>query len=238
MTKVRDILVTGSSSGIGRAMTTHLLAQGHRVIGVARRDQSAAFKTQRFVPFELDLSKPDLCTEGFKRIFKVYPEIDAVVSNAGSGVFKSIENISAKETESFFRLNLLSHVLLARVAVPKLKARGGGNLIFLGSESALTGAKLGSLYCTAKFGLRGLAQSLRAECANKNVRVSIVNPGLVRTPFFEKQSFGPGPDDAHAIEAGDVAEAVAMILNMRDGTVIDEINLSPRQHVLDFDSAH
>ena len=92
MTKARDILVTGSSSGIGRAITTDLLTQGHRVIGVARRDQSEAFETQHFVPLELDLSKPEQCTEGFKRIFKAYPEIDAVVSNAGSGAFKSIEN--------------------------------------------------------------------------------------------------------------------------------------------------
>ena len=60
----------------------------------------------------------------------------------------------------------------------------------MGSESALEGKKMGSLYSAAKFGLRGFAQSVREECRNSDVRVSIVNPGLVRTPFFENLNFG------------------------------------------------
>ena len=69
---------------------------------------------------------------------------------------------------------------------PKLKRNGNSRVIYMGSEAALRGAKRGSLYCAAKFGLRGFAQSLRQECASSGVHVSIINPGMVNTPWFDR----------------------------------------------------
>jgi 3-hydroxy acid dehydrogenase/malonic semialdehyde reductase len=124
---------------------------------------------------------------------------------------------------------------VSSVVVPHLKGKRQGDLIFMGSESALSGARQGSLYCAAKFALRGLSQSLRAECGRRGVRVSLINPGMVRTPFFDQLNFRPGVGAEHAIEPDDVAQAVSMVLTARQGTVIDEINLSPQSQVLDFD---
>ena len=101
----------------------------------------------------------------------------------------------------------------------------------MGSEAALRGAQQGSLYCASKFALRGFAQALREECTSSTVRVSLVNPGAVRTPFFEALDFEPGTEAENAIEPGDVADAIVQILQMRPGTVVDEINLSPQKRV-------
>jgi NADP-dependent 3-hydroxy acid dehydrogenase YdfG len=83
--------------------------------------------------------------------------------------------------------------------------------------------------------LRGFSQSIREESADRNIGVSIVNPGMVRTNFFDDLSFKPGPNPDNAIEAEDVADAVLSIFSMRRGTVIDEINLSPLKKVVNFD---
>ena len=108
-------------------------------------------------------------------------------------------------------------------------------MIFMGSEAALHGSQKGSLYCTAKFGLRGLAQSLRAEASSRGVRVTIINPGMVRTPFFDDLAFRPGPDAYHGLETTQVARSVDMVLDADPGAVFDEINLSPMKRVIAFD---
>ena len=118
--------------------------------------------------------------------------------------------------------------------VPAMKRRKRGDLIFIGSEAALSGGRKGAVYAAAKFALRGLAQSLRQECAGSGVRVALVNPGMTRTAFFDGLDFGPGEQSGHAILAEDVAEVVSSVLAMRPGTVIDEVNLSPLQKVVRF----
>jgi NADP-dependent 3-hydroxy acid dehydrogenase YdfG len=90
------------------------------------------------------------------------------------------------------------------------------------------------VYCASKFALRGFAQALRDECANSGLRVSIVNPGMVQTAFFDELSFAPGTEGHQTLFPDDVADAVMSILNSRQGAVIDEINLSPAVKTIRF----
>ena len=115
-----------------------------------------------------------------------------------------------------------------------MKKHKAGRVVFIGSEAALKGSQQGSLYNSAKFGLRGFSQAIREDCSKSKIHVSIVNPGMVRTAFFENLSFTPGKDPSQAIEPYDVAKVVLGILEMREGTVIDEINLSPLNKVIKF----
>ena len=112
-----------------------------------------------------------------------------------------------------------------------MKRARHGHLIFTGSEAALTGTQKGSLYCAAKFALRGFAQALRAETARSGLRVTLINPGMVQSPFFDELDFQPGKDADNYILPEDVAEVITQALMARDGTVIDEINLSPQKKV-------
>ena len=141
----RTILVTGSSSGIGRATCERLLKAGYGVVGLARDHSKFVPDHPDYVPIALDLSQTDTLVPSLRRILKERPEIDGVVSNAGHGLFGSIESFSAQDIRAYFDLALLSHVLLSHVVVPHLKAKRRGDLIFMGSESALKGARQGSL---------------------------------------------------------------------------------------------
>ncbi len=115
-----------------------------------------------------------------------------------------------------------------------MKRQGQGNLVFIGSEAALSGSRKGAVYCATKFALRGFAQSLREECSNSGIRSTIVNPGMVKTGFFDNLSFEPGDAEENYILPQDVADAVLTILSARPGTCFDEINLSPLKKVIKF----
>ena len=104
----------------------------------------------------------------------------------------------------------------------------------MGSEAGLIGAKNGSLYCSAKFGLRGFSQSIRNDVSSSNIRVCIINPGMVRTEFFENLSFSHGNDVANAINTDEIAKTVMNVLAMEESTVVEEINLSPLKKVVNF----
>ena len=143
-----------------------------------------------------------------------------------------LEQLSVKDMRLVMETNFLSHAIVTKVFLPILKRQQQlVDIVFTGSEAALEGAKQGSIYCASKFAVRGFVQAIREECAKTRVRVSIVNPGAVRTPFFDDLHFEPGGASENAIEAEDVAEVLLTIFNARPGTVIDEINLSPQTHV-------
>jgi NAD(P)-dependent dehydrogenase (short-subunit alcohol dehydrogenase family) len=230
----RTILVTGASRGIGRAIAARLLDEGCQVIGLARSPATDQLGHSSYTAVPVDLSALGSIQGTIKAILDQHPSLDGVVSVAGRGDFGELEQFSAATIQASIELNLLSHMMLARAVIPQLKGLKRGDLIFMGSEASLSGAQRGSLYCAAKFGLRGFAQSLRRECARCGVRVGVIHPGMVRTGFFDELSFRPGAESSEAIEPADVAQAVWTMLSVRRGTVIDELVLSPQQHVIDF----
>ena len=121
---------------------------------------------------------------------------------------------------------------MVRAFLPLLKRRGRGDVVLIGSEAALAGGARGAVYSATKFALRGFCQSLRQESAAAGIRVTLINPGMVRTDFFDQLDFEPGEDLAHAIVPEDIAVAVKMVLSARAETVFDEINLSPLKKVV------
>ena len=231
----RYVLVTGSSSGIGRAITEHLLKSGATVIGAARNHNKYQPNSDNYKTFEVDISDLNILPSSLKDILSEFPKLDGLVSNAGYGQFGGLENNSVDQINSYICANLTSHMVITRMVLPHFKAQKRGDIVFIGSEAALKGGKKGSLYCAAKFGLRGFSQALREECASTNLRVSIINPGMVRTQFFQNLNFRPGDEPVNAIEPDDVALAAISIFSARKGTVIDEINLTPLKKEINFD---
>ena len=232
--KDKCLLVTGSSSGIGRAITIKLLDSGARVIGVARNHSKLKLEHKNYLTYSIDLSKLDNLEKIIKKIIQDHPEINGLVSNAGYGEFGPLENFSVNDISSFFSMNLTSHIIITKCLLPHLKKKEIGDIIFMGSEASLTGEKNGTLYCSAKFGLRGFSQALRKDVSNSNIRVCIINPGMVRTSFFNNLKFSPGEDINNAVSEEDISNAVLSILTLGRNTVVDEINLSPLKKVIKF----
>ena len=230
------IIVTGASSGIGLAIASHLLDIGYSVVGIARDFTKCRLKHADFRKCSIDLSLIEALPARLKSLASELSAdkdrpIKALINNAGYGKMASLEQFSVNDITQLMNVNFLSHVLMTKAFMPIMKRQGHGDIVFIGPEAGLNGAQQGSIYCASKFALRGFAQSLRQECAKSSVRVSLINPGAVRSDFFNGLDFEPGESSDNAIEVADIAVAVAMIIQLRQGTVVDEINLSPQKKV-------
>ena len=232
--KNKCVLVTGSSSGIGYEITSNLLDLGAKVIGIARNHDKSNLENKNYITYNCDVSVHDKLEILLKQILKNHPQINCLISNAGYGNFGPLENYSTSQINKFLSTNLTSHLVITKHLLPHFKRNKIGDIIFIGSEAGLSGAKNGSLYCTAKFGLKGFSEALSKDVVNNNIRVSIINPGMVRTDFFENLNFEPGDSEENAISLRDVSSTVAYILGLSRNTIVDEINLSPAKKVIKF----
>ncbi len=230
----RTLLVTGASSGIGRAIAKELLNQGHTVIGSSRDCSKFTTKHSNFSSIELDCLQLDLLTAQLKTLEKKCPKLDGVIFSAGYGKFGSIETFSPSQIEQMMAINFTSQALITRCLIPGLKRKKQSNLIFIGSEAALKGSKKGTIYCASKFAVRGFTQALREECSTSSVRVTLINPGMVKTDFFNTLPFQPGDLATQVLLPEDIAKTVSYILNSSNNIVIDEINLNPAHKVIQF----
>jgi 3-hydroxy acid dehydrogenase/malonic semialdehyde reductase len=229
----RTIIVTGASSGFGLKICEHLLEDGHKVIGIARSIAKSPLKEHAlFIPFPLDLRKFNA-----DALAKRFPDADTIIANAGLGHFGNLEELSHEKIQEVMDLNFFSSVFLTKAFLPSLKKKKRADLIFIGSEAALQGKKKGTIYCASKFALRGFAQALREECASSSVRVSLIQPGMARTPFYDNLHFEPSAEEHSALEAEDVAQAVRMVLQLHGRAVCEEIVLSPLKKSLQFKNA-
>ncbi len=222
----RKVLITGVSSGIGAAIRDKLLKEGEEVFGISRQIPKRSHP--HFYPYAIDLA--DLKTLPLK--LSLFENVDALICNVGRGHFGSLEELSLKQIHALMDLNFFSHIYLIKTLLISLKKKKRSDIIFIGSEASLVGKQKGSIYSASKFALRGFAQSLRAECARTTIQVSMIQPGMVRTPFYDNLNFEPGQEEAHAILPKDIADIVALILKMRQGTICDEIILSPQKKVI------
>ena len=218
----KSALVTGASSGIGMATAYALLEQEFEVTGLARNAEKMSDIGLQTV--SCDLSALDALPAALAQIPKSF---DLLVLSAGYGQFGGIEQFSYAQIEQLVNTNLVSNLFLIKHFLPRMKECGGGDIVIVGSESALQGAKQGAVYCATKFALRGLAQSLRADCATANIRVILVNPGPVDSDFFDTLEFAPQSGEEFVIEPAAIARAIVHAVGQPRNVVTEEINLQP-----------
>lgn len=222
----RSVLITGGSSGIGLSLANMMSELGDRVSTIAR-DHSKVLSAFSLDKHTLDLSDVSALPECLKKNTQLNQAFDVLVLNAGYGRFGGLEQFSHDQIRHLIDTNLVSNLFLIKHYLPLMKSNGGGDIVLLGSESALQGAKAGSVYCATKFALRGLAQSLRADCSTSNIRVMLINPGPVNSDFFDALNFKPQEGEDFVLDSSDVANAIVHALAQPRNVVCDEINLQP-----------
>ncbi len=234
MSKLNNtILITGSSSGIGEQCAKACLNNGYKVIGLARDFTKSSLQHKNYTSVTCDLNKVKQLELTVKDIIKQH-QPHHFLHSAGFGRFGSLEQFSSAQIQQLIQVNLVSAILISRLLLPSFRQSSHSKMIFMGSESALTAGKKGAVYCASKFGLRGFVQALREDCAADQIGVSLVNPGMVDSPFFNSLDFRPGTDKSHSIKPSDIADIVLFILSSSSHFVIDEINCSPAIKNIDF----
>jgi short-subunit dehydrogenase len=182
-------LVTGASSGIGAATAVALAAVGARLVLTGRdkaRLDDVADQTGA-VAIPADLTEADGPDRLAAAALAAVGRVDLLVSNAGIGWAGPIGELSPATAADMVALNLLAPVQLARLLAPGMVARRTGRLIFVSSVAGAMGVRHEAAYAATKAGLNCLAESLSYELSPHGVGVTVVMPGVVDTPFFERR---------------------------------------------------
>ncbi len=183
----RTWLITGVSSGFGRELTGQLLARGDRVVGTVRDTGKMTELIERypdtFRAEVLDVTEAAAVRVVVDRSFAALGRIDAVISNAGYGLFGAAEELTDQQVDHMIATNLTGAIQLIRSALPHLRAQGGGRIIQISSYGGQVAFPGNSMYHATKWGIEGFAESVAQEVASFGIGVTIVEPGGARTEF-------------------------------------------------------
>ncbi len=180
-------LVTGASSGIGAAIATHLVRDGVRVAGLARRaDRLDALSDElgdAFLAVPCDVTEPDAIESAFDTVRTGFGAIDTVIANAGIGAGTALLSGEPDAWRSTLEVNVWGAMAVAREGLRDM--HDTGNIVFISSMSGHRVPTGAGMYAASKFALRATAQGLRQElrAADRHVRVACVSPGVVETRF-------------------------------------------------------
>jgi NAD(P)-dependent dehydrogenase (short-subunit alcohol dehydrogenase family) len=225
-------LITGCSSGFGRALADAALACGDRVVATARRPESIAeLAGDRVLLLPLDVTRRDQIDAAVGAALERFGRIDVLVNNAGYGSVGAVEEIGMDDLRALMEVMFFGAVALTQAVLPQMRAQRSGAIVQISSQGGqLAFAGVGA-YCAAKFALEGLSEALDAEVAPLGIRTLIVEPGSFRTEFggarlHRSNQIGAyadtvGPtreflDGIDGVQPGDPRKAAAAILAALD----------------------
>lgn len=187
MTSVKTILITGVSSGMGRALAQEALAAGHRVVGTVRnREAQQAFEAlnaQRALGRLLDVTDFEHIDEVVEEIESTVGPVDVLVNNAGYGHEGILEESSLEEMRRQFDVNVFGAVAMIKAVLPGMRQHRRGHIINITSMGSFITLPGISYYCGSKFALEGISETLSKELAPFNIHVTAVAPGSFRTDW-------------------------------------------------------
>lgn len=228
-------LITGASSGIGRAIARAFLHEGADLVAVARREErltelaAEAEALGRACVVEVgDAREEETAAHAVQAALERMGRLDILVNNAGMGIYKRIEETSLADYDQMMDTNMRSTFIFTRHVVPALLRRGAGAIINVSSMAGVMGFPGEAVYCATKFAQVGFTQALDRELRPKGIKVGVLCPGGVKTEFaIGSGRTEEGVADSAMLEAEDVAAAALLMATQRSGARIMEIRMRP-----------
>ena len=227
------VVVTGSTSGLGREVALAMGERGAHVVVHGRNRERGLEVAQEIQagPGSASFYAADFGSLAQVRalgdaILRDYDRVDVLVNNAGFGVFKSISEMTIEEWQGQIDVNLGGVFYMSKAALPHLVASGDGYIINIGSLAGRNTFPGGTGYNASKFGLVGMTEAMMLDVRHDDVRVSIVMPGSVNTFFGGKEQ---KPERGWALEADDCAVAVMQLLDYPKEAHVSRIEMRPSQ---------
>ncbi|WP_434668543.1 oxidoreductase [Klebsiella sp. B345] len=180
----KTALVTGASSGMGKAIARRLIDDGYQVYVAARSlNKMTDLAELGAQPLRMDISRDEEIVSGVNTILSQTGGVDVLVNNAGFGLYGPVEEIGIDEARYQFEVNLFGAARLTQLLLPAMRTRGAGHIVNITSMGGKMYSALGAWYHATKHALEGWSDCLRLEVAEFGIKVVIVEPGVIETGF-------------------------------------------------------
>ncbi len=226
MTDERVMLITGASTGIGAATARHAVEAGWKVVLAARSEDKLAALVDELSDDHALAHRCDVTEFGDQESLVAaaverFGHVDVAFANAGFGAARGFLKEDPDSWRSMVLTNVLGVAYTIRAVMPHFKERGSGHFLLTSSVAGRRSLP-GSLYSATKWAVTGMGESLRQELRQEEsqVRVTLVEPGMVDTPFFDNRPTG-------ALEADDIARIVMFVLSQPAHVDINEVLVRP-----------
>jgi NAD(P)-dependent dehydrogenase (short-subunit alcohol dehydrogenase family) len=202
MPSERVILITGCSSGIGRATAIEAAARGHRVFATARNPETLRDLESRgrIRALALDVTDAASIRDAVNSVLAETGHVDALVNNAGYGQYGAAEDVTAEEWRRQFDVNLFGAIEAARAVLPAMREKRRGTIVNVSSVAGKIAIPFAAPYCASKHALEAFSDALRVEVAPFGIRVAVIEAGPIETRFADRARAGvarmlagPGP---------------------------------------------
>ncbi len=216
----KTAIITGASSGLGKALTQLLSKNGWSVFALARNIEKIELdKNVEKINCNIrDLSEID---KAFEKIDKKVSTIELLINCAGKGLVKSFEDTKREEIMDLFGVNLKGNMYVAQEVYKRMIQEKSGHIINVGSTSSLKAREMEVLYCASKWGLRGFTESLRLEARHHKIKVTGIYPGGMSSKNFWKVV--PNKDISSYMKPKSVAKQIMNVVNQGDEVALTEV---------------
>lgn len=224
--KDSTFIVTGGSSGIGKATAIKLMERGANVVITGRDPEKLQAVSSEIGAHGVhaDVSTQEGIDETMKQTLDRFGDLHGLINNAGHGFRRSIDEYTWEDFDAIYRTNVFGAAMMGQAAAAHFKKKQYGNIVNVASTAALKGYATGGIYSSSKFALRGLTQCWQAELRKFNVRVIGINPSEVTTAFAQ-----PGREEreevANKLRPEEIAHTIITALEMDDRGYIPEVTV-------------
>ena len=222
----KTIIITGGSKGIGLACVKLFLKNDYNVINASRSDANP-IKNKHYSFIKTNVSSEKDVKELFSKAAKAHGKIDAVICNAGFGIFANLADSKTSDFDKMFAVNVKGVYLCNKYAVKSMLESKGGTIINISSIGGKNGIATASVYSATKHAVIGLSSSLMAEVRKDNIRVVTICPGSVDTNFFDHPSAELNSARETILSPEDVAEVCLLSVKLPQRALLNEVEIRP-----------